>query len=162
MQNRMNSNWAAIGMTDFVNLSVQEEWSILNKVHCHLSLSAVIEIGAAQHFALKLWKLCHQVFGLTQQRALMFTDKKALEYIMPSLVKMLLNMTVEYVYGGDSLSGRFYIFLNSSSFAKLFQVLLLSLIHGSDFIYRLWICQTYATDCKRMIAYLNSKAARYI
>lgn len=74
----------------------------------------------------------------------------------------LLNMTVEYVYGGDSLSGRFYIILNSSSFAKVFQVLLLSLIHGSDFIYRLWICQAYTTDCKRMIAYLKSKAARYI
>lgn len=89
MQKRMNINWAAIGMTDFVSLSVQREWSIWNKVRCHLSISAVIEIGAAQHFALKLWKLCHQVFGLTQQRALMFTDKKALEYIMPSLVKML-------------------------------------------------------------------------
>jgi len=50
-------------MTGFVNLSLQKEQSIWKQVHCRLSLSTVAEIGATQHFALKLWKLCRQVLG---------------------------------------------------------------------------------------------------
>lgn len=135
IQKRVKINWADIGMSGFVDLSLQKEhlvtstlpfiiinynWNWGNSTLCSESVKAV-----------------SSGIGLTQQGALMFTDKKTLEYLTYFLIRTLdrlLNMMVEYLCRGrKSLSYRFGILFCSASLAKVFQVLL-SQIHTNNFI----------------------------
>lgn len=134
IQKRVKINWAGIGMAGFVDWSLQEE---------HLETSTLPFIIINSNWNWGNSTLCPESvkavssgIGLTQQRALMFTDKKTLECLTHSLVKTLgrlLNMMVKYLCRGrKSLSHRFCIFLSSASLAKVFQVLL-SQKHASNF-----------------------------
>lgn len=136
IQKRVKANWAVAGKTGTVNLSLQKEWNIWKQVQCHLSLSTVIEIGAAQHF---LWNCESCVIRYWANRTeglnVHWQESFGVFNTLPHQNTRVLNMTVEYVHGRrKSLSQRFYIFLSSASLAKVFQVLFLSLIDVSNFI----------------------------
>lgn len=134
MQKRVKINWADIGMSDFVDLSLQKE---------HLVTSTLPFIIINCNWNWGNSTLCSESVktvssgvGLTQQRALIFTDKITLEYLTYFLIKTLgslLNMMVEYLCRGRKLSYRFGTFFSSASLAKVFQVLL-SQIHTNNSI----------------------------
>lgn len=133
IQKRVKINWADLRMAGFVDLSLQKE---------HLETSTLPFIIINHNWNWGNSTLCSgsvkavsSGIGLTQQRAVMFTDRNTLEYLTHFLIKTLgrlLNTMVEYLCRGrKSFSHRFGIFFRSASLAKVFHVLLPQ-IHASN------------------------------